>query len=334
MEEVIRLEDVKKYYEVRSGLLGTKLLKALDGVTLSIGKRETVAVVGESGCGKSTLGRVSIRLLDPTSGRVIFKGTDISRMTEKELRENSFRKKMQIIFQDPYSSLNPFMRLGEIVAEPLEIHGYGREEIREAVFKALEDVKLVPPEEFVNRYAHELSGGQRQRVNIARALVLGPEYIVADEPVSMIDASSRAEILLLIKSIRDKREMGVLYITHDIATARYVSERIAVMYLGEIAEMGLTSSVLRAPIHPYTILLLNSVPEPDPANRGRRRLVIRGEPPSPINPPSGCKFHTRCPIATERCRVERPVLTEYMPGHFAACHRAEEILSGSVSVAQ
>ncbi|MCS7145593.1 MAG: ABC transporter ATP-binding protein [Nitrososphaerota archaeon] len=333
MREVIRLESVKKYYEVRSGLLGSKTLKALDGVTLSVGMRETVSVVGESGCGKSTLGRVSIRLLDVTSGRVLFKGVDISKMKEEELREQSFRKKMQIIFQDPYSSLNPFMRLGEIVAEPLEIHGYGKEEIRESVSRALEDVKLVPPEEFVNRYPHELSGGQRQRVNIARALVLGPEYIVADEPVSMIDASSRAEILLLLKSIRDQRGMGVLYITHDIATARYVSERIAVMYLGEIAETGLTTSVLKTPIHPYTILLLNSVPEPDPNNRRRRRLVIKGEPPSPLNPPSGCKFHTRCPIAMERCRAERPVLREYLPGHFAACHRAEEIISGAVSVA-
>jgi peptide/nickel transport system ATP-binding protein len=332
VEEVIRLEGVKKYYEVRSGLIGSKILKALDGVTLSIRKKETVAVVGESGCGKSTLGRVSLRLLDVTDGRVFFKGQDISRMTEEELREKSFRKKMQIIFQDPYSSLNPFMRIGDIVSEPLEIHGYRREEIREAVYRALEDVKLVPPEEFVNRYPHELSGGQRQRVNIARALVLGPEYIVADEPVSMIDASSRAEILLLLKSIRDKREMGVLYITHDIATARYVSERIAVMYLGEIAETGLTTSVLKTPIHPYTILLLNSVPEPDPANRRRKRPVIKGEPPSPLNPPSGCKFHTRCPVAIERCRTEKPALIEYMPGHFVACHRATEIMRGDISV--
>ncbi|GBC70624.1 Oligopeptide transport ATP-binding protein OppF [Candidatus Calditenuaceae archaeon HR02] len=332
MEEVIRLENVKKYYEVRSGLLGSKILKALDGVTLSIRKRETVAVVGESGCGKSTLGRVSLRLLDVTAGKVVFKDQDISRMKEEELRAKGFRKKMQIIFQDPYSSLNPFMRIGDIVAEPLEIHGYRKEEIREAVYRALEDVKLVPPEEFVNRYPHELSGGQRQRVNIARALVLGPEYIVADEPVSMIDASSRAEILLLLKSIRDSREMGVLYITHDIATARYVSERIAVMYLGEIAETGLTASVLKTPIHPYTILLLNSVPEPDPANRRKKRPVIRGEPPSPLNPPSGCKFHTRCPVATERCRIEKPALIEYLPGHFVACHRALEIMSGAVSV--
>jgi len=333
MEEVIRLENVKKYYDVRSGLLGSKILKALDGVTLSIWKKETMAVVGESGCGKSTLGRVSLRLLDLTSGRILFKGQDISKMKEDELREKSFRKKMQIIFQDPYSSLNPFMRIGDIVAEPLEIHGYHREEIKETVYRALEDVKLVPPEEFVNRYPHELSGGQRQRVNIARALVLGPEYIVADEPVSMIDASSRAEILLLLKSIRDSREMGVLYITHDIATARYVAERIAVMYLGEIAETGLTPSVLKTPIHPYTIMLLNSVPEPDPANRRRRRLAIKGEPPSPLNPPSGCKFHTRCPVAIERCRTEKPALIEYMPRHFVACHMAEEIMRGTTSVA-
>ncbi|MEM0445471.1 MAG: ABC transporter ATP-binding protein [Nitrososphaerota archaeon] len=333
MEEVIRLENVKKYYEVRRGFLGSQSLKALDGVSLNIKKKETLAVVGESGCGKSTLGRVSLRLLDATDGRVFFKGQDITMLSEKELRDKSFRKKMQIVFQDPYSSLNPFMRIGDIISEPLEIHGYAREETREAVLKALEDVKLVPPEDFLNRYPHELSGGQRQRVNIARALVLGPEYIVADEPVSMIDASSRAEILLLLKSIRDSREMGVMYITHDIATARYVSEKIAVMYMGEVAETGPSSSVLRNPIHPYTILLLNSVPEPNPANRRTRRLVIKGEPPSPINPPSGCKFHTRCPIATERCRTERPSLVEYAPGQLVACHRAEEVIKGSVTVA-
>jgi len=332
LEEVIRLENVKKYYEVRTGLLGSRRLKALDGVSLSIGRGETVAVVGESGCGKSTLGRVSIRLLDLTEGRVLFKGVDISGMSEEELRSRSFRRKMQIIFQDPYSSLNPFMRVGEIVEEPLLIHGYKRGEAREMALASLEDVKLVPPEEFFGRFPHELSGGQRQRVNIARALVLGPEYIVADEPVSMIDASSRAEILLLLKSIKDEKGMGVLYITHDIATARYVSEKIAVMYLGEVVEMGPTLGVLNSPIHPYTILLLKSVPEPDPANRWRRRPIIKGEPPSPLNPPSGCKFHTRCPIANERCKVERPTLTEYRPGHFAACHRADEVIGGGVAV--
>lgn len=333
MEEVLRLENVKKYYEVRKGFLSSQSLKALDGVSLTVKRKETVAVVGESGCGKSTLGRVSLRLLDVTSGKVFFKGQDITSLSEEELRNNSFRKKMQIVFQDPYSSLNPFMKIGDIISEPLEIHGYSRSEARESVLKALEDVKLVPPEEFLDRYPHELSGGQRQRVNIARALVLEPEYIVADEPVSMIDASSRAEILLLLKSIRDSREMGVLYITHDIATARYVSERIAVMYLGEVAETGPSTSVLRNPIHPYTILLLNSVPEPNPANRKARRLVIKGEPPSPINPPSGCKFHTRCPLAVDRCRVEKPELREYLPGQFVACHRAEEIIRGSVTVA-
>jgi len=326
------LIDVKKHYEVRKGILGSQELRALDGVSLSIGRRETVAVVGESGCGKSTLGKVSLRLIEPSGGRILFKGEDITRLPEKELRHRSFRRKMQTVFQDPYSSINPFMRIGEVLAEPLEIHGFPKSEIRPKILTALEDVKLFPPEEFEERYPHELSGGQRQRVNIARALILDPEYIVADEPVSMIDASSRAEILLLLKSIRDSREMGILYITHDIATARYVSERIAVMYLGEIAETGATMEVLRKPIHPYTTLLLNSVPEPDPAGRRKRRAVIKGEPPSPLNPPSGCKFHTRCPLAVERCRTEKPLLLEYFPGHLAACHRAEEIISGSVSL--
>jgi peptide/nickel transport system ATP-binding protein len=332
MEEILRLEGVKKYYEVRRGLLGSQTLKALDGVSLTIGKKETVAVVGESGCGKSTLGRVSMRLLEPTDGRIYFKGEEITGLPERELRHRSFRRKMQIVFQDPYSSINPFMRIGEVLAEPLEIHGFPRSEIKTRILQALEDVKLFPPEEFAERYPHELSGGQRQRVNIARALILDPEYIVADEPVSMIDASSRAEILLLLKSIRDSREMGILYITHDIATARYVSERIAVMYLGEVVETGATTAVLRRPIHPYTALLLNSVPEPDPFGRRKRRYVIKGEPPSPLNPPSGCKFHTRCPIAVEKCKTVRPVLVEYESGHFAACHRAEEIIDGSVTL--
>jgi len=332
LEEIIRLEGVKKYYLVRRGLLGSQTLKALDGVSLTIGKKETIAVVGESGCGKSTLGRVSIRLLEPTDGCIYFKGEEITRISERELRQRSFRRKMQIVFQDPYSSINPFMKIGDVLAEPLEIHGFPRHEIKARVMQVLEDVKLSPPEEFAERYPHELSGGQRQRVNLAKALILDPEYMVADEPVSMIDASSRAEILLLLRSIRDSREMGILYITHDIATARYVSERIAVMYLGEIVEAGVTTSVLRRPIHPYTTLLLNSVPEPDPFGRRKRRYVIKGEPPSPLNPPTGCKFHTRCPIAVEKCKTAKPILLEYETDHFAACHRAEEIINGSVTL--
>jgi peptide/nickel transport system ATP-binding protein len=329
VEELIRLEGVKKFYEVRKGLLSSQELRALDDVSLTIQRRETVAVVGESGCGKSTLGRVSVRLLEPTDGRVFFKGEDITRIPESALRRLSFRKKLQIIFQDPYSSINPFMKIGEVLAEPLEIHGFPAREMKRRILSALEDVKLFPPEEFVERYPHELSGGQRQRVNIARALILDPEYLVADEPVSMIDASSRAEILLLLKQIRDARDMGILYITHDIATARYVSDRIAVMYLGELVEIGPTTDVLRRPIHPYTSLLLGSVPEPTPYGRKKKRVVIKGEPPSVLNPPTGCKFHTRCPLAIEKCKYARPQLTEYFPNHSAACHRAEEIILGN-----
>jgi len=330
LDEIIRLENVKKYYEVRKGLLGSQKLKALDDVSLMIGKKETVAVVGESGCGKSTLGRVSMRLLEPTEGRIYFKGEDITRIPEGELRRRSFRRKMQIVFQDPYSSINPFMRVGDVLLEALDIHGFPRSEARAKIRQTLEDVKLSPAEEFAERYPHELSGGQRQRVNIARALILDPEYIVADEPVSMIDASSRAEILLLLKNIRDSREMGILYITHDIATARYISDRIAVMYLGEIVEAGPTMSVLRGAIHPYTALLLSSVPEPHPLGRKKRKYVFKGDPPSPLNPPSGCKFHTRCPIAEEKCKTVKPALVEYESGRFVACHRAEEIIDGSV----
>ncbi|HID90708.1 TPA: ABC transporter ATP-binding protein [Candidatus Bathyarchaeota archaeon] len=319
MSDLMTLEDVRMYFRVRKGLFGSAIVRAVDGVSLSLRKGETVAVVGESGCGKTTLGRVSLRLLRPTAGRVIFEGRDITYQEESELIW--FRRRAQAIFQDPYSSIDPFMNVYQIVEEPLLIHKVGdRGERRELVYKALEDVRLTPVEEIVTKHPHMLSGGQRQRVGIARALILRPDYMVADEPVSMIDASSRAEILYLLRDLQERYGITFLYITHDIATAKHFSDRIAVMYLGRVVELAPSDEVIGEPLHPYTRALMEAVPEPDPANRLRERPVIPGEPPSPIDMPPGCRFHQRCPLATERCKVEEPSLAELKKGHEVACY--------------
>lgn len=321
MSALMDLQDIRTYFYVSKGFFKSLTVKAVDGVSLTIHRRETVAIVGESGSGKTTLGRTALKLIQPFSGRIIFEGKDIT-----NLKGNMkwFRKKAQMIFQDPFTSLNPYMTVRQIVEEPMIIHGYDVEERNEKVLKALSDVRLVPPEEFLPKYPHMLSGGQRQRVGIARTLVLDPIFLVADEPVSMIDASSRAEILYLLGEIQKKYGMGIMYITHDIATAKYFSDNIAVMYLGKIVEYGETRSVLKEPFHPYTKALIEAVPDPDPSNRFRFRRVIPGEPPSPINPPLGCRFHPRCPYATEVCKRKEPPLVE-VQGHRVACHRAEEI---------
>ncbi len=319
MTDLLRLQDIKVYFRSRAGLFKTVEVKAVDGVSLSLGRGETLALVGESGCGKTTLARTSLRLIRPTSGRIIFDGADITHLPESELKW--FRRKAQAIFQDPYSSIDPFMTVKQILEEPLILHKIGsREERMEMIARALEDVKLTPVEEFMGKYPHMLSGGQRQRVVIARALILRPEYIAADEPVSMIDASSRAEILYLMKELQERYGVGFLYITHDIATARHFSDRIAVMYLGKIVEMAEPRELIENPLHPYTQALIEAVPEPDPNNRFRERKVIPGEPPSPINPPPGCKFHPRCPYVMDRCRTEEPQLQEIKKGHLVACH--------------
>lgn len=316
---MIELRNVKMYFYVRRSFLRSMAVKAVDGVSLSLDKGETLALVGESGCGKTTLGRVSLRLLKPTEGSVIFEGIDITEKTESELKW--FRRKAQPIFQDPYSSINPFMKVCDIVEEPLIVHGVGgKEERRNLVYKTLEEVKLTPVGEMAEKYPHMLSGGQRQKVGIARALILRPSYIVADEPVSMIDVSSRAEILYLLRDLQRRYSMTVLYITHDIATAMYFSDRIAIMYLGRIVELGPSDLVIRDPLHPYTSALIEAVPEPDPSNRFRERKVIPGEPPTPIKVPSGCRFHPRCPLATEKCRVEEPRLVEIREKRLIACH--------------
>ena len=317
MSLLLAVDDVTVEFQARRGLLGSVPVRALDGVSIQLEKGETLALVGESGSGKTTLARVCLRLQQPSRGKVSFDGEDTTHWTARRLRQ--FRRRAQGIFQDPFSSLDANMTVGQIVEEPLVIHGQ-RDGRMGVVYKALAEVKLTPPEEMAAKFPHMLSGGQRQRVAIARALVLQPELVVADEPVSMVDASSRAEILYLLRELQERHQTAFLYITHDIATAYHFSQRIAVMYLGRIVETGATMEVIGNPLHPYTQALLKAVPEPDPDNRLKRRAVVEGEPPSPAHPPPGCHFHPRCPYAFQPCPVQSPPLLEVRPGHWAACH--------------
>ena len=320
MTEMVRVEDLRVYFHARKGLIGTIPVKALDDVSLTLERGETLAVVGESGSGKTTLGRAVLRLLNPTGGRIFFDGEDVSYLPDSKLKD--FRRRAQGVFQDPYSSLDAFMSVSQILEEPLAIHGVGSARERtEMINQALEDVRLSPVEEMAAKYPHMLSGGLRQRVGIARALILKPDFILADEPVSMIDASSRAEILYLMRDLQTRYSITFLYITHDVATARHFSDRIAVMYAGRIVEIGSAEQIVDEPLHPYTIALIRAIPEPDPANRLRQRPVIPGEPPSPTEPPTGCRFHPRCPSAIEgTCEAIDPPLIEVKPGHHVACH--------------
>jgi len=325
-EVVVKVVDLKKWFPVRRGLLSSLLskrrdyIKAVDGVSFEVRRGEVFGLAGESGCGKTTTGKTILRLLEPTAGEVYFEGVNIFRLSRSELKP--LRRRMQIIYQDPYESLNPRMTVYDIVSEPISVHGMAEtaSEKEEMVANALKDVELVPPEEFMYRFPHELSGGQRQRVAIARALVLEPKFIVADEPVSMLDVSIRAEILKLMLKLRDEFGLSYLFITHDLATARHMCHRIAIMYLGKIVEMAPMEKLIREPLHPYTEALLAAVPVPDPTAE-KVRVLIRGEVPSPLNPPPGCRFHTRCPYATEKCRREEPKLVEVEMGHLVACHR-------------
>ncbi len=317
---LLEVKDLRTWFPVKVGLFRSKVyyVKAVDGVSFTIDRGETLAVVGESGCGKTTLGRTILRLIRPTSGRIIFDGVDITDLPEKKLKW--FRRRAQIIFQDPYSSLSPVHPIRYILEEPLIVHGIGdKHERLERVCKVLEKVKLTPPEDFLGKYPHMLSGGQRQRVAIARALILEPEFIVADEPVSMLDASVRVEILMLLRELQEKENIAFLYITHDMATAKYFAHRVAVMYAGKIVELGPFLDVVKNPQHPYTCALMDAIPDPDPKNRFSERKVIPGEPPSLINPPPGCRFHPRCPYANDRCRKEEPPVVEIAPGHYVKC---------------
>lgn len=321
---VMNVSNLVKWFPVRMGFFTTLFsreqlfVRAVDNVSFYIKKGEVFGLAGESGSGKTTTGRLLLRLIEPTSGRILFKDKNITNLSYSELKP--LRKKMQIIFQDPYESLNPRMTIGDIITEPLRVQGISNEaEIDEKVNKILKDVELVPPEEFIFRYPHELSGGQRQRVAVARAFVLSPEFIVADEPVSMLDVSIRAEILNLMLSLVEKFGASFLYITHDLAVARHMCNRIAVMYLGKTMEEGITEKIVYEPLHPYTRALISAVPVPDPTTK-RSEIVIKGEIPSPINPPSGCRFHTRCPIAEEICSIKEPPLVDHGDEHYAACH--------------
>jgi peptide/nickel transport system ATP-binding protein len=325
LKPVIEVHNLKKYFPVKTGFLQSlltrkiRLVHAVDGITFQIMPKEVFGLVGESGCGKTTTGKALTRLLEPTEGKALFNGTDITPLQEHEMRK--LYKHIQMIFQDPYDSLNPRMTIYDIVAEPIKLQKIAEspEQVPDLVAKALEELGLAPAEEFLSRFPHELSGGQRQRVAIARAFVLNPQFIVADEPTSMLDASTRSEVLDLILKLIEKTQCAFLYITHDIALARYICDRIAIMYLGKIVEMGLAEDVISEPCHPYTKALLAAVPVPDPTAR-RAKVTISGEVPSAFNPPTGCRFHPRCPVATADCKIREPSLVEIEKTHFVACH--------------
>ena len=319
-DQKVLLEDqkVKKEFVTSKSLTGKplKIVHAVDSVDLTIYEGETIGVVGESGCGKSTLGHCILQLIRPTAGNVLYRGEDITKLNKEQMRQ--MRRKMQLIFQDPYASLNPRMTVLELIMAPLEAFGIGTME--ERVKRVKEIMELVGmPENMMNRYPHEFSGGQRQRIVIARALVLNPEFVVCDEPVSALDVSVRAQVLNLIQELKKKKHLTYMFISHDLSVVKYISDRIAVMYLGRIVEIAEKNELYNNPQHPYTKALLSAIPIPDVDNKMKRE-ILTGDVPSPLNPPSGCYFHTRCKYATERCKTECPALHDVGNGHMVACH--------------
>ena len=317
---LVEIKSLKKYFPIRKGVLQREFARvhAVDDVTLEVQKGETIGLVGESGCGKSTLGRCVVRLLEPTDGDVIFDGRSIGKLKPRALRP--LRREMQMVFQDPYASLNPRKRVGTIISDPMKIHGIGdRRERKKRVEELLEVVGLSP--EHYNRFPHEFSGGQRQRIGVARALALRPKLIVADEPVSALDVSIQAQMVNLLEDLQDEFGLTYVFIAHDLGVVRHVSDRIAVMYLGKLVELSPAEELYTRPIMPYTEALLSAVPIPDPdLSEKRERIVLAGDVPSPIHPPSGCRFHPRCRYATAICSQVEPPLVDYGNGHLAACH--------------
>jgi peptide/nickel transport system ATP-binding protein len=320
---LLQVKDLKKHFTLRSGVLGTRAatVHAVDGVSFAIAKGETLALVGESGCGKSTVGRCILRLLDVTDGQVVLDGHRIDDLSAGTLRP--LRRRVQVVFQDPFSSLNPRLRVRDILAEPMRNFGLAksRADLQGRVARLMDMVRL--PRDTLDRWPHEFSGGQRQRIGIARALATEPDLIVCDEAVSALDVSVKAQIVNLLQDLQRELGLALLFISHDLAIVEHMTHRVAVMYLGKIVELGSKRQIFASPRHPYTEALLSAVPVPDPS-AARQRIILKGDVPSPINPPSGCRFHTRCPYAFERCRSEEPELTPRADGHFAACHKVPD----------
>ena len=323
---LLHVEDLVMHFPIYRGFLQRQVgaVRAVDGISFDVKRGETLGLVGESGCGKSTTGRAVLQLYRPTSGQVQFDGVDLTRLKGENLRK--MRRKMQMIFQDPYGSLNPRMTVGEIIGEPLIVHNIANEkQANERVKQLLELVRMNPS--FSSRYPHEFSGGQRQRIGVARALALQPSFIVCDEPISALDVSIQAQVINLLEELQEQFNLTYLFIAHDLSIVRHLADRVAVMYLGVIVELAARDELYSKPLHPYTQALLSAVPIPDPvAESKRERIILTGDVPSPVNPPSGCRFRTRCPIAQAVCAESRPEFREIRPGHFVACFFAEKFL--------
>ncbi len=319
---LLQVENLQVHFPVMQGIIWQKqvgAIKAVDGLNFAIQQGETLGLVGESGCGKSTTGRAILQLQRPSGGKVYFQNRDLTQLQGEELRQ--IRRQMQMVFQDPYSSLNPRMTVGKIVSEPLEVYGLAKGKVKqEKVQQLLETVGLNP--NFINRYPHEFSGGQRQRIVIARALALNPNFIVCDEPIAALDVSIQAQVINLMQQLQQQLNLTYLFIAHDLSVVRHICDRVAVMYLGKIVELADSNSLYNNPLHPYTQALLSAIPIPDPELEAtRERIILKGEVPSPLNPPSGCNFHTRCPFATDECRQDpEPEYRDLGTGHYVACH--------------
>ena len=333
-ETLLSVEHLRMLFPIKSGIVVDRQVghvHAVDDVTFALRRGETLGIVGESGCGKTTLIRVLVRLLDPTAGSIRFRGTDITSSGRRQMEP--IRREMQMVFQDPQASLNPRKRVGQILAVPLRLRGVAKSKLEAESRALLEKVGL--QREALNRFPHEFSGGQRQRIGIARALAVDPKLILLDEPVSALDVSIQAQVINLLDQLQDDLGLSYVFVAHDLSVVRHVSDRIIVMYLGKLMEISPAEELYSKPIHPYTSALLSSIPIPDPKqNRARERTVVSGEPPNPIRPPSGCRFHTRCPRASEICRAVEPPLTEYAGGHLAACHHPQSVSEAEIAAAR